>query len=217
LRNERSTRVLVTSLVTSIALLGGAAVAWADTSTSTAPSTTTLTTLEVAPPATLTAVDVTLELPEIPSTTVAVPESTPLLKTTTAAVTTSAVTTSAQVSSQVSVRTVLARQIQMAKKPWGARQVAKVIAKNKYKWGATQFVCLNNLWTKESGWRYRANNPRTGAYGIPQAHPGSKMSSVARDWRTNPVTQIRWGLKYIDSRYNTPCTAWSKFKRSNWY
>jgi hypothetical protein len=208
---------MVTSVVTSLALLGGAAVAWADTSTSTAPSTTTSGTLQVAPPVTFTAVDVTPDLPETPSTVVAVPESTPLLTTTAATVSTSAVTTSAQVSSQVSVQTSLARQIQLAKQPWGARQVAKVIAKNKFQWGSAQFVCLNNLWTKESGWRYRANNPRTGAYGIPQAHPGSKMATVASDWRTNPVTQIRWGLKYIDSRYKNPCSAWAKFKRSNWY
>ena len=72
-----------------------------------------------------------------------------------------------------------------------------------------QFPCLDKLWTKESGWNHRATNASSGAYGIPQAYPGSKMSSVAADWRTNPATQIKWGLGYIKGRYGTPCAAWS--------
>jgi hypothetical protein len=84
-------------------------------------------------------------------------------------------------------------------------------------WSASQFTCLNLLWTKESGWDYRATNRSSGAYGIPQSLPGSKMASVAADWRTNPVTQIRWGLNYIASVYGTPCGAWAHSQRTNWY
>jgi hypothetical protein len=83
--------------------------------------------------------------------------------------------------------------------------------------GSTQFGCLDKLWTKESGWNPRASNPSSGAYGIPQALPGSKMGSVASDWRVNPVTQVRWGLGYITDRYGTACTAWQHSKAHNWY
>jgi len=79
-----------------------------------------------------------------------------------------------------------------------------------------QFGCLDNLWTRESGWRTTASNP-SGAYGIPQALPGSKMASAGDDWRTNPATQIRWGLGYIDGRYGTPCNAWAHFQSRGWY
>ena len=72
----------------------------------------------------------------------------------------------------------------------------------------TQFGCLNNIWTRESGWRYNAENA-SGAYGIPQALPGSKMASAGADWQTNPATQIKWGLGYIKSVYGTPCNAWA--------
>ncbi len=84
-------------------------------------------------------------------------------------------------------------------------------------WNDAQFSCLDSLWTKESGWDYTADNPSSSAYGIPQALPGSKMSSVGADWETNPVTQITWGLNYIESRYGNPCSAWSHSKASNWY
>ncbi len=83
-------------------------------------------------------------------------------------------------------------------------------------WGATEFGCLESLWTKESRWSWSAANS-SGAYGIPQSLPGSKMSSAGGDWRTNPVTQIRWGLQYIANRYGTPCSAWSHSRAMNWY
>jgi hypothetical protein len=79
-----------------------------------------------------------------------------------------------------------------------------------------QFSCLSSLWSKESGWRVSASNP-SGAYGIPQALPGSKMSSAGSDWRTNPATQIEWGLDYISSTYGSPCAAWSHSRSNNWY
>ena len=84
-------------------------------------------------------------------------------------------------------------------------------------WGGEQFDCLISLWTKESGWRWDADNPSSDAYGIPQALPGSKMASAGSDWRTNPSTQIKWGLEYISSTYGTPCSAWAKSQASNWY
>ena len=84
-------------------------------------------------------------------------------------------------------------------------------------WGEDQFSCLVALWNKESGWRVNANNPSSGAYGIPQALPGSKMGSAGSDWATNPATQITWGLGYISGRYGTPCGAWSHSQAKNWY
>ncbi len=86
-----------------------------------------------------------------------------------------------------------------------------------YGWGDDQYSCLVSLWNKESGWNYRASNPSSGAYGIPQALPGSKMGSVASDWRTNPATQIAWGFGYIDSRYGSPCGAWGHSQSAGWY
>jgi hypothetical protein len=80
-----------------------------------------------------------------------------------------------------------------------------------------QFPCLNKLWNKESGWNARARNKSSGAYGIPQAYPGDKMSSVASDWKTNPATQIKWGLGYIEGRYDNPCGAWAHSESTGSY
>lgn len=74
--------------------------------------------------------------------------------------------------------------------------------------GDDQYSCLVSLWNKESGWRVNAANPSSGAYGIPQAYPGTKMASAGAAWQTNPVTQITWGLGYIAARYGSPCGAW---------
>lgn len=84
-------------------------------------------------------------------------------------------------------------------------------------WSHSQFRCLDSLWTRESNWNHQAHNPSSGAYGIPQALPGSKMSGSGGDWRSNPATQISWGLRYIKSRYGSPCGAWGHFRSSNWY
>jgi hypothetical protein len=84
-------------------------------------------------------------------------------------------------------------------------------------WGDDQFACLVSLWNKESGWRVNAYNPSSGAYGIPQALPGSKMGSAGADWETNAATQITWGLGYISGRYGTPCGAWDHSVRTGWY
>lgn len=83
-------------------------------------------------------------------------------------------------------------------------------------WGDDQFGCLVSLWNKESGWRTNAYNP-SGAYGIPQALPGSKMAAAGSDWRTNPATQIKWGLGYIQDSYGSPCSAWAHSQSFNWY
>ena len=97
---------------------------------------------------------------------------------------------------------------------------AKAIARSMmagYGWDDSQFSCLESLWTRESSWNYQAENASSGAYGIPQALPGSKMSSVADDWSTNPSTQITWGLGYISGRYGTPCSAWAHSESVGWY
>lgn len=86
-----------------------------------------------------------------------------------------------------------------------------------YGWTGGQFQCLVQLWNHESGWRTTAGNQSSGAYGIPQSLPGSKMAAFGADWRTNPRTQIAWGLSYIAGRYGTPCGAWSHFQSRNWY
>ena len=77
--------------------------------------------------------------------------------------------------------------------------------------------CLEKLWDRESGWNERAMNRYSGAYGIPQSLPGHKMASAGADWQTNPATQIKWGLGYIQSRYGTPCGAWSFWQAHNYY
>jgi hypothetical protein len=107
--------------------------------------------------------------------------------------------------------------VEKAKTPKGAQKVGKAMAKAKYGWGERQYTCLNTLWTKESRWNYRSRNKVTGAHGIPQAYPATKYESIGSDWRTNPITQMTWGLKYIKVRYQTPCKALSTFYRINMY
>ncbi|MDX3386512.1 transglycosylase SLT domain-containing protein [Streptomyces niveiscabiei] len=80
-----------------------------------------------------------------------------------------------------------------------------------------QWQCFSNIVDHESSWNYRAVNASSGAYGLFQALPGSKMSSVGSDWRTNPATQIKWGLNYMNERYGSPCDAWSFWQANNWY
>ena len=83
--------------------------------------------------------------------------------------------------------------------------------------GDDQFECLVSLWNRESHWNIYSQNTSSGAYGIPQALPGSKMASAGDDWQTNPTTQITWGLGYIEKRYGDPCGAWSHFQSNGWY
>jgi resuscitation-promoting factor RpfB len=85
-----------------------------------------------------------------------------------------------------------------------------------YGFATSQWGCLDDLWQRESGWIYNAENA-SGAYGIPQALPGSKMASAGPDWETDPTTQIKWGLGYIQSTYGSPCNAWSHEEADGWY
>ncbi|MFB7251867.1 phospholipase [Microbacterium sp. NPDC056234] len=103
-----------------------------------------------------------------------------------------------------------------ANTPEGAKATARAMAASQYGWGDGEFSCLESLWTKESGWNYKAYNP-SGATGIPQSLPGDKMATAGSDWRTNATTQIAWGLGYIDSVYGSPCSAWGHSQATNWY
>ena len=97
------------------------------------------------------------------------------------------------------------------------REMARQILRNKFGYGESDFDCFNNIIIRESMWKVTATNPSSGAYGIPQALPGSKMAKVASDWRTNPATQIIWAVGYMEDRYGSPCAAWT-FKRAHgWY
>ncbi len=104
-----------------------------------------------------------------------------------------------------------------ANTPEGAQAIARQMASSNYGWGSDQFSCLVSLWSKESGWNYQAFNDSSGATGIPQSLPGSKMASAGSDWETNAATQIAWGLDYISSVYGTPCSAWGHSQSTDWY
>jgi len=123
----------------------------------------------------------------------------------------------AMFSSDLALVSSISASVEMARTPEGAQQVAEIILTEEYGFGESQFACLDSLWTRESHWNYKAHNYRSGAHGIAQALPAEKMSVVGTDWRTNPVTQIRWGIRYITMRYDTPCKAWSFFKSRNYY
>jgi len=100
--------------------------------------------------------------------------------------------------------------------PSEAQAIARDLMAAQYGWGPAQFGCLVALWNYESGWNVYASNP-SGAYGIPQALPGSKMASAGADWATSARTQIIWGLGYIAGRYSTPCGAWAHVEANGWY
>ncbi|MBB4897222.1 aggregation-promoting factor C-terminal-like domain-containing protein [Streptomyces griseomycini] len=95
--------------------------------------------------------------------------------------------------------------------------VAEVQAMARQMVPAGQFQCFSNIVDHESTWNYRAVNPSSGAYGLVQALPGSKMASAGADWQTNPATQIKWGLNYMNDRYGSPCGAWSFWQANHWY
>lgn len=98
-----------------------------------------------------------------------------------------------------------------------AQAIARTMMAQRYGWGDDQFACLVSVWNRESGWRVAAYNASSGATGIPQALPGTKMATAGADWRTNPATQISWGLGYVASRYGTPCVAWQHLSSTGWY
>ncbi|WP_079044474.1 MULTISPECIES: transglycosylase SLT domain-containing protein [unclassified Streptomyces] len=99
----------------------------------------------------------------------------------------------------------------------GSYTVAEVKAIARQMVPASQFQCFSNIVNHESTWNYLAVNQGSGAYGLVQALPGSKMSSAGADWQTNPATQIKWGLNYMDSRYGSPCGAWTFWQANRWY
>ncbi len=100
--------------------------------------------------------------------------------------------------------------------PASAKAIAKAMLSS-YGWGESEYSCLVSLWNRESTWNYTATNPSSGAYGIPQSLPASKMASAGADWQTNPATQIKWGLGYIQGRYGSPCGAWAHSEATGWY
>ncbi|MDR5700046.1 aggregation-promoting factor C-terminal-like domain-containing protein [Agromyces aerolatus] len=110
-----------------------------------------------------------------------------------------------------------AEALAQANTPAGAKAFARDLAASQYGWGESQYSCLVNLWQKESGWNYQAMNSSSGATGIPQSLPGSKMATAGADWQTSAATQIRWGLDYISRGYGTPCAAWGHSQSVNWY
>ncbi len=101
--------------------------------------------------------------------------------------------------------------------PGAAQAAAQQIAASEYGWGDDQFSCLVSLWNRESGWNFASYNSSSGATGIPQALPGNKMASAGADWQTNAVTQVRWGLSYINGSYGSPCAAWDHSEARGWY
>jgi hypothetical protein len=120
-------------------------------------------------------------------------------------------------SSDLALVSSVSRQVELARTPLGAMKVAHSIVTNEYGFSEKEYKCLSSLWNKESHWNYKARNSKSGAHGIAQALPANKMDVISTDWRTNPVTQIRWGLRYISVRYETPCKALAKHNRSNHY
>ena len=104
-----------------------------------------------------------------------------------------------------------------ASAPSGSPQQIAEQMLSQFGWSSSQFSCLQPLWALESGWNIYASNPGSGAYGIPQALPGSKMASAGPDWQSNAATQIRWGLTYIQGTYGSPCAAWSHDEADGWY
>jgi len=101
--------------------------------------------------------------------------------------------------------------------PSGSPQQIAEQMLSQFGWSSSQFSCLEPLWAHESGWNVYASNPSSGAYGIPQALPGSKMASAGPDWESDAATQIRWGLEYIQGTYGSPCSAWAHEEADGWY
>jgi hypothetical protein len=104
-----------------------------------------------------------------------------------------------------------------AVQPSGSPEQTALAMLGSFGWSSSQFSCLVSLWGRESGWNIYASNPSSGAYGIPQALPGSKMASAGGDWQSDAATQIRWGLGYIQQTYGSPCAAWDHSEADGWY
>ncbi|WP_266998588.1 transglycosylase SLT domain-containing protein [Streptomyces sp. NBC_00354] len=96
--------------------------------------------------------------------------------------------------------------------PTSAKAIAQQMIKD-----PAQFAAFNNIVSRESGWNHTATNASSGAYGLVQALPASKMASAGADWKTNPATQIKWGLDYMNDRYGSPVGAWNFWQTHHWY
>jgi hypothetical protein len=122
---------------------------------------------------------------------------------------------------QAAARKAAAQRAQSARQaattPSGSPQQIAERMLGQFGWSSSQFSCLQPLWEHESGWSVTAENPTSGAYGIPQSLPGAQMASAGADWQSNAATQIRWGLTYIQGRYGSPCGAWAHEESDNWY
>jgi hypothetical protein len=122
---------------------------------------------------------------------------------------------------QAAARKAAAQRAQSARRaaatPSGSPQQIAERMLGQFGWSSSQFSCLQPLWEHESGWSVTAENPTSGAYGIPQSLPGAQMASAGADWQSNAATQIRWGLTYIQGRYGSPCGAWAHEESANWY
>ncbi len=106
----------------------------------------------------------------------------------------------------------------VASRPAGHAQTVRAYkAWARRKVGRREFRALNKIWMRESGWNRHARNPSSGAYGIPQALPATKLSSAGADWSWNGYTQMRWGLHYIRARYGSPLRAWHFWHTHHWY
>jgi Transglycosylase SLT domain len=108
-------------------------------------------------------------------------------------------------------------KLRSAGTPSGSPQHIAAQLLTRYGWSSGQMSCLYPLWYHESDWNPSAENSSSGAYGIPQSLPGAQMASAGADWQTNPATQIKWGLTYIQGRYGSPCGAWAHEQANNWY
>ena len=108
------------------------------------------------------------------------------------------------------------RQAAVSSASGSPRQIAQAML-GSFGWSSSQFSCLDPLWEHESRWSVTAANPGSGAFGIPQALPGSRMASAGPDWQTSAATQITWGLRYIRDTYGSPCAAWSHEQATGWY
>jgi hypothetical protein len=101
--------------------------------------------------------------------------------------------------------------------PSGSPQQIAEAMLGSFGWSSSQFACLDPLWAHESGWSVSAYNAGSGAFGIPQALPGSRMASAGPDWQTDAATQIKWGLEYIKDTYGSPCGAYDHEEATGWY
>jgi hypothetical protein len=114
-------------------------------------------------------------------------------------------------------QTATARPSQTAPAASGSPQQIAEAMLGSFGWSSSQFSCLEPLWAHESGWSVSAYNAGSGAFGIPQALPGSRMASAGPDWQTDAATQIKWGLEYIKGTYGSPCGAWAHEEATGWY